>query len=58
MDDTKMVYLIACGVLNKKRISDALCDDAKLSVLVDQGIFDKELLVKALNDLSKKPDSM
>jgi hypothetical protein len=34
MDDTKMVYLIACGVLDKKHISDALCDDAKLRMNV------------------------
>ncbi len=46
-----MVYLIACGVL--ERISKALEGDAMLNTLVEQGIFDKECIANAQNELER-----
>ena len=47
MDDSRMVYLIACGVLDRERITNAICDDAKLKKLVTCGVFDEERIAKA-----------
>ena len=54
MDDTRIVYLIACGVLDRKRISNALDDDAKFNTLVARGIFDKERIAKAEKELERE----
>jgi hypothetical protein len=53
MNDTRMVYLIACGVLDKKRISEALDGDAKYNTYVGLGIFDKKRISKAENELER-----
>ena len=42
-----MVYLIACGVLDRERITNAIGDDAKLKKLVSCGVFDEERIAKA-----------
>lgn len=34
MDDERLVYLIACGALDRERITNAIGDDAKLKKLV------------------------
>ena len=41
MDDSRIVYLIACGVLDRERITNAIGDDAKLKKLVSCGILMK-----------------
>ena len=46
-DDSRMVYLIACGVLDRERITNAIGDDAKLKNLVSCGVFDEERIAKA-----------
>ena len=53
MNDTRMVYLIACGVLDRKRISNAFDGDAKYNTLVELGIFDKERIANAENELER-----
>jgi hypothetical protein len=53
MNDTRMVYLIACGVLDRKCISKAFDGDAKYNTLVELGIFDKERIANAKNELER-----